>query len=222
MSLTEAAYNVSTIVPGGLLDRLRRLWAGFCDRPFGSAKGELWHESFIGHFVAALHPRLSLEIGVAEGRTTRHLSMWSLEVIGIDLDPESPARLRHLRNVRVITSDSVAALQQLRSSRLGQVDFCFIDGDHRAEYAIEDFRNVLPLLAPRAVVVLHDTYPRSADVVSDLNQWSGSAWKLPDMIRSEFPGLDLVTLPIPPGLTFVQRAVRGPAWMVTSSPQRDE
>jgi predicted O-methyltransferase YrrM len=129
--------------------------------------------------VKALRPKHALEVGVFMGMTSIWLAR-ALEEIGggrlslVDdwsayYGPVSEAYLRETLSVAL--SHPVDGTNQdgldvrIYSMPSGQyfpmetepVEFAFIDGDHSEGGLEKDLAGVLPLLAPRAVVCLHDT-----------------------------------------------------------------
>jgi predicted O-methyltransferase YrrM len=174
---------------------------------------DLWHESTISQLVSVLKPKLSLEIGIAKGRTSKFLSRSSQQVIGIDIDPESKNYVDRLSNYRALIGDSVEILNQLREELKGKLDLAFIDGNHKFEIAYEDFKLCLEMLSPGGIILLHDTHPKSIDFVSDKNEWCGTAYRLPSAIRTDYPMLQVITFPVHPGLTLVQNFLPQPLWM---------
>ncbi len=110
--------------------------------------------------LAAMKPRLSIEIGTAEGGSLRRIAAHSEETHAIDLDlsrvaaPEAPGLHLH-------EGDSHGLLEGLlgefaRDGR--QVDFALIDGDHSRSGARADVAAFLSSPAAQgAIILLHDT-----------------------------------------------------------------
>lgn len=176
---------------------------------------DLWHEKFIDSITEVTRPKLALEIGIAEGRVTRILSRNCSEVIAIDVDEAACSRVSNLSNVRASLGDSESILKQLAAKQT-LADFVFIDGDHRIESVMNDFRLALGMLSEEGVILLHDTFPRSRDYVSVKNEWCSNSYLAPERIRTEYPTVSVITMPVHPGLTLVQRNIRQPAWISNS------
>ena len=172
-----------------------------------------WHLNVIDQLLSVLKPEVSVEVGVAEGQGTQVISRHSSRVFAIDMDLEAKINISKLKNVTFIHRDSWSALEAFSETLANKVDFLFIDGDHRAEIAYGDFSRAQALLSARGIIALHDTYPGDSSFVSEENEWCGSAYLVPEMIRKNFPEFDCVTLPIHPGLTLVQRRIKKPIWM---------
>jgi predicted O-methyltransferase YrrM len=180
---------------------------------FEHYESEFWHLPFLRVFLANFSPNVSVEVGVAEGESTEILSRFSNQVFSIDMDSNCGRKINHLPNVNFINSDSWTALDALANDLRSKVDFCFIDGNHVSEIVYGDFVRASKLISERGIICLHDTYPKSIEYVSEENQWCGSAFKVPDIIRREFPEFDVFTIPIHPGLTLVQKRLTKPLWM---------
>ena len=179
-----------------------------------SVKTDLWHERLIELVVANMRPSLSLEIGIAEGRVSRILAKHSVAAIGIDLDPIAIDRVKGLSNFSAYLGDSHLILNHLRLDFADQVSLAFIDGNHIAEHAFEDFKLVLPLMKNEGLILMHDTWPRDVTFTSEANEWCGSAWRLPRLIKRHFPGFEIVTLPFHPGLTLVSKGIHRLDWEI--------
>lgn len=114
--------------------------------------------------AAELRPRLALEVGTYDGAGACHLAAGCPEtrVVTVDVDPAASERCRAaaaaggLRNVEAVTLRSDAPeLLELLAAR-GPVDLLFVDGDHSYEAALGDYRRLLPLCRPGALVLLDD------------------------------------------------------------------
>jgi hypothetical protein len=176
---------------------------------------DYWHLDFLGVLLKTLQPKISVEVGVSKGEATVIFSKFSEQVFAIDMDASSHKSISHLKNVNFISSDSWNALEQLRGSHTGRVDFCFIDGNHVADVVFGDFERAYFLMSEHGLILLHDTYPKSKEYVSTKNEWCGSAYLVPEMIKQKYPNLDLITIPSHPGITIVQKRISRPHWMLS-------
>lgn len=110
--------------------------------------------------LAQLRPATAIEIGTAEGGSLQRIAHHSDRVHSLDLvapQPEAAA----LANVTFHTGDSHLHLPELlrRLAADGiNVEFVLVDGDHSADGAERDLRDLLASDAiRRTVIVLHDT-----------------------------------------------------------------
>lgn len=173
-----------------------------------------WHEGFINNICQAIKPRISIEVGVAHGVVTRILSENSENVFAIDIDEAPIAGIEPLTNVTGIIGDSPIKLRELNSRGI-KADIIFIDGDHRIDAAIKDFNEALKLLQPEGLILMHDTYPRNKDFVSEKNELCSTSYLVPDRIRALHPDINVITIPTHPGLTIIQSNLSRPTWMQT-------
>lgn len=110
--------------------------------------------------LTQVKPELSIEIGTAEGGSLRRVALHSGHVHSFDLvkpDPEIAA----LGNVTLHTGDSHVLLKELLAELAAEgknVDFVLVDGDHSADGAEEDLRDLLASPAVgKTVIIMHDT-----------------------------------------------------------------
>lgn len=124
------------------------------------------------------HPLVVLEIGTFKGGTLRawcECAGHNALIISVDLPggpfgggyfPHEAARIEGRRHgeqqVKLIQGDSHSfdvVAQVLAALNGRSVDFLFIDGDHTFEGVQADFLTYTPLVAPDAIVALHDVVP---------------------------------------------------------------
>ena len=81
-----------------------------------------------------------------------------------------------------------------------QVEFAFIDGDHTLRGCLKDWVEVDRIMAPGAVVLLHDTEP-------DMCGWLGPRYLLEKLGSGAENGYHWVNLPSPEGfgLAMIQK-----------------
>ncbi|MBV9047409.1 MAG: class I SAM-dependent methyltransferase, partial [Solirubrobacterales bacterium] len=110
--------------------------------------------------LCQIRPKLAVEIGTAEGGSLRPIAKHSTHVHSFDL-VAPPIDIIELPNVTVHTGDSHVLLPQVLAelARDGlNVDFALVDGDHTADGAERDVRDLLTSEAVTStVIVLHDT-----------------------------------------------------------------
>jgi hypothetical protein len=110
--------------------------------------------------LAQVKPEVSIEIGTAEGGSLRRVARHSGHVHSFDLVRPAP-EIASLENVTLHTGDSHVLLKELLAELAGEgknVDFVLVDGDHSADGAEEDLRDLLASPAiGKTVIVMHDT-----------------------------------------------------------------
>jgi hypothetical protein len=149
--------------------------------------------------IAQLHerlqPRTYVEVGVRNGASLR---LSRARTIGIDpafrIDQEVCCDVQLVRS----TSDDFFARTDAASHFEGvPVDLAFIDGMHLSEFALRDFINIEPLMAPTGVVVLDDVLPRNPlEAARDrrTRSWTGDVYKVVEVLSRRRP--DLVILQV--------------------------
>lgn len=110
--------------------------------------------------LTQLRPRLSIEIGTAEGGSLRRVAANSGHVHSFDL-VEPAAEIMELPNVTFHTGDSHALVPQVLGelAEKGEiVDFVLVDGDHTPDGVEKDMRDLIASDAiSRTVMLAHDT-----------------------------------------------------------------
>jgi hypothetical protein len=173
--------------------------------------------------LARLHryrrPATYLEIGTETGRTLELARCASVAI-----DPE----FRLDRDVTAgkpscglydMTSDAFFASHDATALLGGPIDFAFIDGMHRHDFALRDFMNVERHCRPNSIIVLHDCLPvdsfmaredvhdrRLASRAEHKIGWAGDTWKAIWILRRYRPDLRLFAFDAPPsGLVVATR-----------------
>jgi hypothetical protein len=110
--------------------------------------------------LSQLQPKLSIEIGTAEGGSLRRVARHSGHVHSFDLVTPAP-EVQALDNVSFHTGDSHALLRELLAEleeKGENVDFVLVDGDHTPDGVEQDMRDLLGSAAiGRTVILAHDT-----------------------------------------------------------------
>ena len=162
-------------------------------------------------------PATYLEIGTETGRTLEMARCASIAI-----DPE----FRLDRDVKAgkpscglyeMTSDAFFASHDPTALLGAPIDFAFIDGMHRYEFALRDFMNVERHCRPNSIIVLHDCLPvdthmarvdqRDRQFAARAEHevgWAGDTWKAIWILRRYRPDLRLFAFDAPPsGLVVV-------------------
>lgn len=129
----------------------------FTQTPWQMSYGE---RVAIEGMLAMLKPRLALEVGRAEGGSLRRIAEHAGEVVSLDLVKPS-LDIAALPNVTALSGDSHVLLGETLQ-RIGaegrSVDFALVDGDHSADGAFRDVKDLLDSDATTTtVIVAHDT-----------------------------------------------------------------
>jgi hypothetical protein len=153
--------------------------------------------------LARLVPELAVEIGTAEGGSTRCLTRYAREIHSFDvahpegLTDELPAVIAHTGDSHVLLP---AFLERLASAGRS-VDFALVDGDHTADGVRSDVEDLLNSPAvERTAIVVHDT--ANEDVRSGLEQ----------LALEDHPAVAHVDLDLVPGHLSADGAFAGQLW----------
>jgi len=175
-----------------------------------------WQMSFgeraaLEGLLAQLRPRLSIEIGTAEGGSLARIAAHSEVTHSFDLVAPHES-VRTLPGVTIHTGDNHELLPRLLgelSEASENVDFVLVDGDHSTEGVRRDVEDLLesPAIA-RTLIVMHDTmnevvragleqvsygaYPKVAYV--DLDFVAGYMFREPSLKHELWGGLGLVVV----------------------------
>jgi cephalosporin hydroxylase len=127
--------------------------------------------------LAALRPRLAIEVGTYQGGSLRRIATHAEHVHAFDLDPQVAQLADELDNVSLHIGDSAELLPRVLAD-LGRedrhVDFALVDGAHTREAVRADGAALLAADACRqTVIVFHDS--ANADVRAGLEDLDLSA-----------------------------------------------
>ncbi len=160
-------------------------------------------------FLSIVHehyqPRNYLEIGIAEGRG---LAQSTTRTIGVDPAFHINVEVAcDLKLVKATSDDFFARSDAISWFPEGVVDFTFIDGLHRFEFALRDFMNAERMSAPSSIVIFDDIFPRSvAEAARNRHTlfWAGDTYKVMLVLERYRPDLTIVPINTEPtGLLLV-------------------
>jgi hypothetical protein len=153
--------------------------------------------------LSQLQPKLSIEIGTAEGGSLSRIAAHSSEVHSFDLvSPQLPVAGE--KHVTIHAGDSHETLPR-ELERLAEngrnVDFVLVDGDHSSDGVRRDIEDLLNASAvARTVILIHDT--TNPTVRAGLDAVHYSAW----------PKVAHVDLDFVPGYMFLEERLRNELW----------
>jgi predicted O-methyltransferase YrrM len=115
--------------------------------------------------VLALAPERCLEIGVAEGGSSRiiHAALCDLgkgRLVALDPQPRVlPEEVRLMADrVTFLSLPSPQGLQKAREVAGGLFDFVLVDGDHSTEGVLDDLEGLIEVTRPGTLILAHDAY----------------------------------------------------------------
>ena len=117
---------------------------------------------FLYSLVRVVRPRTAVEIGFLTGRNAFNL-LCALDddarLYSFDIDEHCAARARDLLGHDPRFSFRVRSQTELTRDDIDrrEADFVFLDASHELDLNREAFRRLLPLMAPDAILAVHDT-----------------------------------------------------------------
>lgn len=138
-----------------------------------------------------------IEYGVRMADTLKVISPLVKTSFGVDIQspPELPTNCEFHK---MFTNEfSTTLLPEIN------YHFAFIDADHKFESVYQDFQYLYQYIQPGGYLFLHDTYP-CAERFLDPNACN-DCYKTPIAIKQMYPDIELLTLPLNPGLTIVRK-----------------
>ena len=138
-----------------------------------------------------LAPASYVEIGCREGRS---LTLSRCPAVAIDPDFEIRVGLSSPTRLFCQTSDTFFSSQNLRELLGGPVDLAFVDGMHKAEFALRDILNLEVHATRDSVIVLDDILPEQIEWTTRERQtqaWTGDVYKVIPFLRKHRPDLDI-------------------------------
>lgn len=141
------------------------------------------HSDFIAIMAQVYTPITYLELGLYQGETFNKVKPHVKRAIGVDsrMNPKVKGELY-----------SETASEFFKHFN-DPVDMVFIDADHSYESVIEDLKNVLNLLNPGGVVILHDTNPEDKKLT--VPGFCGDCYRVVSELELD-TRINIVTLPL--------------------------
>jgi hypothetical protein len=84
-----------------------------------------------------------------------------------------------------------------------EFDYAFIDADHSSKQVLTDFINIYKYINKGGYIFLHDTYPCSEIFLR--SDYCNDCYLSPIKIRELYPDIEMLTIPINPGLTIIHK-----------------
>lgn len=82
-------------------------------------------------------------------------------------------------------------------------DYAFIDADHKSTQVLIDFEYLYKYINIGGFIFLHDTYPCMIENLKP--SASNDCYLSPIIIKQRYPLIEILTLPINPGLTIIRK-----------------
>jgi hypothetical protein len=159
------------------------------------------HTFIIGSVIKAIpnsNEQRYIEYGVRNGSNINSISNHVKQCYGVDIQSPS-STLSNNCTMTVCTTNkfSECALPSMT------FNFAFVDADHKFESAYQDFVNLYKYIQPGGIIFLHDTYPCEKRLLEP--GACNDCYKTPIEIKKNYPDIELVTLPLNPGITIIRK-----------------
>lgn len=175
---------------------------------------EMEFKNLILEMVHLFKPKTYVEIGVKKGYTFNTISSFVERAVAVDINFFKPLPpISGSTRIDVFQCTSKEFASKWATEENNQIDFLFIDADHKCESVLEDF-NILSSFVPlhTGLIFLHDTYPINETLLQD--GYCSTAWKAARTIYKYGAGYEIVTLPGPwAGLSIIRKVGNYHGWM---------
>jgi hypothetical protein len=82
-------------------------------------------------------------------------------------------------------------------------DYAFIDADHSCASVLRDFENIYRHIKLGGYIFLHDTCPCEEWLIAP--RYCNDCYMAPLEIKKRYPNIELVTIPLNPGVTIIRK-----------------
>jgi hypothetical protein len=139
-----------------------------------------------------------IEYGVAAGNNHNSIARLVEKTYAVDIS-EPPRLESNCAFYKSYTDDF--SLNELPNIKF---QYAFIDADHKYESSFKDFEAIYRHIDNGGFIFMHDTYPCSREF---LDPWNcNDSYKTPIAIKRAYPDIEILTLPLNPGLTIIRKA----------------
>jgi hypothetical protein len=138
-----------------------------------------------------------LEYGVRNGDSVEPVSNLVKNVYAVDISDYTPknSNIQFFKMFTDTFSDSILNTITF--------DYAFIDADHSSKQVLIDFINVYKYINTGGYIFLHDTYPCMEMLLR--SDYCNDCYLSPIKIRELYPDIQMLTIPINPGLTIIRK-----------------
>jgi hypothetical protein len=138
-----------------------------------------------------------LEYGVRTGECIEIISNYVNMAYGVDILPYQNKNT----NIKMYQCYT----DEFSSNNLSNINYsyAFIDADHSSKQVLVDFEYIYKYLNNGGYIFLHDTYPCRIENLEPAA--CNDCYKSPIIIKEKYPLLEILTLPLNPGITIIRK-----------------
>lgn len=161
------------------------------------------HEKILAHVAQWLRPDVYVEYGMAACGSMLSVAPYCKRAIGVDI--KSHPYMQGIPNLDFYNMSTDMFKERFLDKCADDftIDMAFIDADHEAEQVVRDFDALYAKLVPNGFIFIHDTYPISEMFTEQ--GYCGDSYKVPFIIKKKYPGIDIMTIPVQPGMTVIRK-----------------
>ena len=158
------------------------------------------HSDFISLLAKIYKPKNYVELGLYQGETLQKVQPYIQKGYGIDMHKNDfLENLKLYNNLEILYMTTNNFFENYNDG----IDMAFIDADHCYESALNDFFNIFKRLNPGGIIILHDTDPKSNNLITPC--YCGDSYKIVNYLENR-EDVNVYTLPLTEaGLSIVTK-----------------
>lgn len=168
-----------------------------------------WHEDFIVHVAQITRPKVYVELGLYHCELFNRIIPYAGKLMGVDIDQRVEKYMKKTDKSEFICAKTLDFAKQLKKNPI-TIDLLFIDADHSAQAVKKDFEAFFPYVSDNGVILLHDAYPENEHFTQ--SGYCGDGYKTIAKLSQHTDAYEMMTIPIPPGLTLCRKRKKHLAW----------
>lgn len=154
-----------------------------------------FHRAFLGQLAARMKPHCYIELGLGTDPAILNVGEHCFKAYGVDRKVEKFAAPPNSVILEMSTDEFFAAY----SDTIEPPELVFIDADHSKDQVLKDLEAVAAIAGDNCIVVLHDTFPENLEQTRP--GLCSDSYRVAEYLAAS-KTWEVVTLPIPPGLTI--------------------
>jgi hypothetical protein len=164
----------------------------------------------VEHLAFIFRPKVYVELGLYRCELFNRIVPYAEHLIGVDMDPTAGDLMVKSQKTQFVCSTTEDFAKELQSNPMA-IDLLFIDADHARDAVLKDVWDFFPFVVPHGLIILHDTHPKNEDQMQ--RHFCDDAYKAAEELAKASDRLELMTLPLHPGLTLCRKRRTQLSWM---------